>query len=95
MFSQYYVYIIINKWNKALYTGVTNNLQRRVLEHKNKIFKGFIKRYNVDKLVYYKTAVSIETAIQREKQIKGSSRKDKIELVNSMNSEWRDLYGEL
>jgi putative endonuclease len=92
MFKQYYVYIITNKWNKVLYTGVTNNLQRRVLEHKNKTLKGFTKRYNVDKLVYYEIAESIESAILREKQIKGGSRKDKIELVNSMNAEWSDLY---
>jgi putative endonuclease len=84
-----------NKWNKVLYTGVTNDLQRRVLEHKGKISKGFTKRYNVDKLVYFQVAESIESAILREKQAKGGSRKDKIELINSMNPEWRDLYNEL
>ena len=78
-----------------LYTGVTNDLQRRVLEHKEKTLKGFTERYNIDKLVYYEVAESIESAILREKQIKGGSRKDKIELVNSMNPEWRDLYNEL
>jgi putative endonuclease len=84
-----------NKWNKVLYTGVNNNLQRRVLEHKNRTTKGFTKRYNEDKLVYYEAVENIESAILREKQIKGGSRKAKIELVNSMNAEWRDLYEEL
>ena len=78
-----------------LYTGVTNDLQRRVIEHREKLSKGFTQRYNVDKLVYFEVAESIESAILREKQIKGGSRKDKIKLVNSMNPEWRDLYNEL
>jgi len=95
MYKKYYVYIITNKWNNVLYTGVTNDLKRRILEHKNKIIKGFTKRYNVDKLVYYEVTESVESAIVREKQIKGGSRKDKIELVNSMNTEWCDLYKEL
>jgi putative endonuclease len=81
-----------NKWNRVLYIGVTNDLQRRVQEHKNKTFGGFTKRYNIDKLVYYEVAESIESAILREKRIKGGSRKDKIELVSSMNDDWRDLY---
>jgi putative endonuclease len=84
-----------NKWNKVLYTGVTNDLIRRVQEHKDKTLKGFTKRYNVDKLVYYEVTDSIESAIMREKQIKGGSRNDKIELVNTMNNEWRDLNDEL
>jgi putative endonuclease len=84
-----------NKWNRVLYTGITNDLQRRVLEHKNKSRKGFTKRYNVNKLVYYQVAESIDSAILREKQIKGGSRKDKIGLINSMNVEWRDLSDEL
>jgi putative endonuclease len=95
MTKQYYAYIATNKWNKVLYTGVTNELQRRIQEHKNKTLKGFTKRYNVDKLVYYEIAESIESAILREKQIKGGSRKDKIELINSMNPKWRDLFSEL
>jgi putative endonuclease len=84
-----------NKWNRVLYSGVTNDLQRRVLEHKSKSYKGFTERYNVNKLVYYQVAENIESAILREKQIKGGSRKDKKELINSMNVEWRDLYDEL
>ncbi len=95
MDKYYYVYIVTNKWNKVLYTGVTNNLIRRVQEHKQKIQRGFTSRYNVDKLVYYEVAESIESAIIREKQIKGGSRKDKIELVNFKNPEWRDLFGDL
>jgi putative endonuclease len=91
----YSVYIMTNKWNKVLYTGVTNNLERRVIEHKEKTFKGFTCRYRVDKLVYYEVSESIESAILREKQIKGGSRKDKIELVNSINSEWRDLSDDI
>jgi putative endonuclease len=89
------VYILTNKWNKVLYVGVTNDLQRRVIEHKEKASKGFTKRYNIDKLVYYEVGESIESAILREKQIKGGSRKDKIQLIESMNTEWHDLYSEL
>ena len=84
-----------NKWNKVLYTGVTNDLVRRVQEHKEKITKGFTKRYNVNKLVYYEVTESIESAILREKQIKGGSRNDKIQLINTMNNGWRDLFDEL
>ena len=84
-----------NKWNNVLYTGVTGDIERRVLEHKSKTFKGFTKRYNVDKLVYYEVTNDIEGAILREKQIKGGSRSDKIALVNSMNVTWRDLSNEL
>ena len=78
-----------------LYTGVTNDLKRRVFEHKNKLIKGFTEKYQVNKLIYYEVAPSIESAILREQQIKGGSRNDKIQLVNTMNKEWRDLYDEL
>ncbi len=91
----YYVYIMTNKTNKVLYTGVTNGLKRRVYEHKNKLAEGFTKKYNIDKLVYYEVCEQAESAILREKQIKGGSRERKIKLVNSMNKEWRDLYDEL
>jgi putative endonuclease len=75
----------------VLYTGVTNDLQRRVYEHKNKLVKGFTKKYNVIKLVFYEVCNDIESAILREKQIKGWLRTKKIALVESMNPEWRDL----
>jgi putative endonuclease len=92
MGKQYYVYMMTNKTNSVLYTGVTNDLKRRVYEHKEKLIEGFTKRYNVVKLVYYETFNDIESAIMREKRIKGGSRQRKVQLVNSMNSEWHDLY---
>jgi len=95
MSRQYYIYIMTNKTNAVLYTGVTSDLKRRVYEHKEKLVDGFTKRYNITKLVYHEVFEDIENAILREKQIKGGSRQKKIELVNSMNKEWQDLYGEL
>jgi putative endonuclease len=95
MEKQYYVYIMTNDRHTVLYTGVTNDLRRRVVEHKNKLVKWFTKRYNVDKLVYFEFGEEIDGAILREKQIKGGSRADKIELINSMNTEWRDLYNDI
>ena len=80
-----------NKNNTVLYTGVTSDLRKRVFEHKEKIFKGFTKKYNINKLVYFEVFDSIEEAIVREKKIKGGSRQRKIDLINSMNEEWRDL----
>ena len=91
MSRQYYVYIMTNKGNSVLYTGVTNNLQRRAYEHKAKLVDGFTKRYNVNKLVYYEIFDNPLNAIAREKQIKAGSRHKKIELVNSLNEEWQDL----
>jgi putative endonuclease len=93
--KQYFIYILTNKKNTVLYTGVTNDLKRRVYEHKTKLVGDFTKRYNVDKLIYYEFSQDIEGAISREKQIKGGSRAKKIKLVNSMNATWRDLYDEL
>ena len=81
--------------NTAIYTGVTNDLKRRVYEHKEKLAEGFTKKYNITELVYYEIFSDIENAILREKQIKGGSRQKKIELINSMNREWRDLYEQL
>jgi putative endonuclease len=81
-----------NKLNKVLYTGVANNLLRRVFEHREKLHKGFTERYNATKLVYFETFEDIEWAIQREKQIKSGSRQKKVDLVNAMNPEWQDLY---
>ncbi len=92
MDRHYYVYIMTNKKNTVLYTGVTNNLRRRVYEHKEKLIKGFTKKYNITKLVYCEVFDRIGDAITREKQIKGGSRQKKIDLINSMNKDWRDLY---
>ncbi len=77
--------------SKTLYTGVTNDLQRRVYEHKQKLIKGFTSKYNITKLVYYEEYNDIKDAIRREKQIKGWSRKKKIELIESVNPEWNNL----
>jgi putative endonuclease len=87
-----FVYIMTNKGNRVLCTGITNDLKRRVYEHKLKFVKGFTERYNVDKLVYYEASQSIDSAISGDKQIKGGSRRKKVGLVNSMNAEWKDLY---
>lgn len=95
MNKQYYVYMMTNERDTVIYTGVTNDLKRRVFEHKEKLAKGFTKKYNVTKLVYYEVFDSIENAIMREKQIKSGTRQRKIDLINSMNTEWRDLYQEL
>ena len=95
MKKQYYVYIMADKGNAVLYTGVTGNLIRRVSEHRQKLVEGFTKRYNVVKLVYYEVFDQIENALAREKQIKAGSRQKKLQLINEMNKEWRDLYEEL
>ena len=86
-----YVYILFNKRNGTLYTGVTSNLVKRVHEHKTKTVEGFTNRYGVDKLGYYEIHSTIISAIEREKQIKGGSRRRKLELIEAMNSEWKDL----
>ena len=91
--NQYFVYIMTNK-SKTLYTGVTNNLQRRVYEHKEKIFKGFTAKYNITKLVYFEILNDINSAKRREKQIKGWLRKKKIDLIETTNPEWKDLSEE-
>ncbi|MDI6727817.1 MAG: GIY-YIG nuclease family protein [Thermodesulfovibrionales bacterium] len=95
MEKYYYIYIMTNKNNKVLYTGVTSDLKRRVYEHKEKLIEGFTKRYNITKLIYYEIYRDAEKAILREKQIKGGSRAKKEMLVNGFNPEWRDLYTEL
>ena len=91
MSKQYYVYIMTNKTNRVLYTGVTNDLKRRVYEHKKKLLEGFTKKYNIVKLVYYEICDDIEGAIAREKQIKGWLRRKKVALIESLNQDWRDL----
>jgi putative endonuclease len=95
MTKQYYVYIMTNIRNNVLYTGVTNDLIRRVYEHKAKLADGFTRKYKIVKLVYYEVFEDIENAILREKQIKAGSRQKKIRLIDSTNREWRDLYDEL
>ena len=87
----YFVYILTNKTNKVLYTGVTNNLYRRLYEHKNHLVDGFSSKYNTTKLIYYEVSESVESAISREKQIKAYRRDKKIALINELNSEWKDL----
>ena len=89
--KQYYVYFMANKTNVALYIGVTGDLKRRVFEHKNKLVKGFTSKYNINKLVHFEECNDVNEAILREKQIKGGSRQDKINLINSSNSDWKDL----
>jgi putative endonuclease len=84
-----------NMRNTVLYTGVTRDLTKRVYEHKEKLAEGFTKKYNIVKLVYYEIFNDPESAIFREKQIKGGSRAKKIDLVNSMNPKWKDLYDDL
>jgi putative endonuclease len=93
--EQYYVYIMTNKYNTVLYTGVTNDLMRRAYEHKTGRGGGFTSRYNITKLVYYEVSADAHSAIAREKQIKAGSRQKKLGLVNEMNPEWKDLYEEL
>ncbi|MBQ7950763.1 MAG: GIY-YIG nuclease family protein [Clostridia bacterium] len=87
----YYVYILTNKSNKVLYTGVTNDLRRRLYEHKNKLIPGFTSTYNVDKLVYYAYTSNINEAIAFEKKIKGWRRSKKDALIEEMNPEWKEL----
>ena len=92
---QYYVYILANKTNVALYVGVTNDLIKRVYEHKEKFVMGFAEKYDIDKMVYYEVYSDPENAISGEKRLKASSRAKKNQLVVLMNPEWRELYYEL
>jgi len=94
MEKNYCVYIMTNARNTILYTGVTNNLERRVYEHKNKLVPGFTSKYNATKLVYFEPTDDIRAAIMREKQIKAGSRAKKIELIEKENKGWDDLSRE-
>jgi putative endonuclease len=87
----YYVYILASKRNGTLYIGVTNDLEKRLYEHKNNLIDGFTKRYRVHNLVYYESVNDVNAALQREKQLKRWTRKWKIELIEQENPEWRDL----
>ena len=91
MTRQYYAYIMTNMGNTVLYTGITNDLQRRAYEHREKLINGFTQKYKVSQLVYYEIFDDPENAISREKQIKAGPRRKKGELINSMNEEWTDL----
>ncbi len=88
----YYIYILASKRNGTLYIGVTNNLTRRVYEHKNNLVEGFTKKYGVHMLVYYEQASDVNTAIQREKQLKKWKRAWKLALIEKENIHWEDLY---
>ena len=91
--NDYYVYILTNDRDKLLYIGVTNDLQRRVYEHKNGMFEGFTKDYGIHKLVYYEMCHDVKDAIKREKQLKNWRREKKIALIERMNPYWKD-FGE-
>ena len=91
----YYVYILTNKSNKVMYIGITNDLQRRLYEHKNELVDGFTKKYHIHKLVYYESHKYVKEAILREKKLKGLLRIRKNELVETMNPEWIDLSDKL
>ena len=90
--KQYYVYILASGYNGTLYVGVTNNLAKRVWQHKNGLAEGFTKKYRVHMLVYYEVTSDILSAIRREKQIKVWKRQWKLNAINKFNPEWKDLY---
>jgi len=92
--NNYYTYILTNKENKTLYIGVTNDLKRRISEHKLELIDGFTKKYKCKKLLYYEDFSDIKQAIAREKYLKGKKRIFKEELINSINSDWKDLSNE-
>ena len=90
--NTYYVYIITNKSDKVIYVGVTNNLERRIHEHRSGLVDGFTKRYNVHKLVYFEETNDVNAALAREKQLKGWMHQKKNDLVVTMNPTWKDLF---
>ena len=92
--KNYFIYILSSK-NKVLYVGMTNNLSRRIYEHKQRLIDGFTKKYNVDKLVYYEVHPDLKSVIKREKQLKNWHRQWKINSIESKNKEWGDLYSEI
>ena len=91
----YYVYIMTDAKHSTLYTGFSNDLKARVWSHKGRFVEGFTKKYHINMLVYYEATESVESALAREKQIKAGSRQKKIDLINSVNPKWRDLYDKL
>ena len=90
--KQFFVYIITNRYHTVFYTGVTNDLQRRIIEHKSGKGSVFSSRYRLDKLVYYEAGADVANAIAREKQVKGGSRQKKIDLIETINPDWEDLF---
>ena len=93
--TNYFVYIMTNEHNSVIYTGMTNDIKRRIYEHKEKLIKGFTERYNINKLVYYEIFDTPAAAITREKQIKDGPRHKKIHLIKSLNPKFEDLYHKL
>ena len=93
--KQYHIYILTSESNSVLYVGFTNDLKRRVYEHKNHLVEGFTSRYRINKLVYFETCSDVNSAITREKQIKKWLRRKKVELIQGDNPEWQDLYDSL
>ena len=93
--NNYYVYILTNFTNTVLYAGITNDLKRRVYEHKNHLVDGFTNKYNCNKLVWYESTNDVKSAILKEKQIKKWKREYKENIINSFNPEWKDLYNSL
>lgn len=93
--NQYYVYILASQKNGTLYIGVTNDLLRRIFEHREGLVAGFTQRYKIHHLVYFEVTDNIESAILREKQLKGGSRKKKLTLIEASNPDWSDLYDSL
>ena len=94
-YKQYYIYILSNYSNSTIYIGVTNNLVKRLYQHRNKLIDGFTSKYNINKLVYYEIYQNIDHAINREKQLKGWSRAKKNALIETLNPTWKDLGKEL
>jgi putative endonuclease len=95
MSAQFFVYIMTNKNNTVLYAGMTNNLVKRVYQHKKKLVRGFTQKYNVTRLVFFEAFDDPRSAITREKQIKAGSRLKKTRLISKMNPRWEDLYDKL
>jgi len=94
MGKTYYVYMMTNKYNTVLYTGMTGFIAERGWQHKQKIIEGFTKKYNAIKMVYFETFKNVYDAIDREKQLKGWTRKKKEGLINKVNPDWKDIYRE-
>ena len=95
MQHNYFIYILTNRTNKLVYIGVINDLRRRIYEHKNKLFPGFTRKYNLNKLVYFERYQNIDEAILREKRLKKWKRSWKDDLINKANPDWKDLYSEV